>query len=187
MAVSVPEVELRVSSRDYDADFSEWMTARQAWLLRTAYLLCGDTHTAEDIVQTALAKIYLAWPRIEIRGAVDAYARRAVVNETTSLWRRAWKRHETTRDVLPEQAGPDHRDQTHQAAQHQALWGLVNALPTRQRAVVVLRYYEQLTEAEVAQILGISAGTVKSQCSRALATLRRHSDADPDLLPRGES
>ena len=178
LAVSAAEVRAPVAqARDYDADFSEWMRLRQGRLLRTAYLLCGDTHTAEDIVSTTLAKLYLAWPRIESRGAIDAYARRALVNETNSLWRRAWRRHETTRDELPEQASYDDRDE----GEHAAVWRFVNTLPTKQRSVVVLRYYEQLSEAEVAQILGVSVGTVKSQCSRALASLRRTLDQHPEL------
>jgi RNA polymerase sigma-70 factor (sigma-E family) len=184
MALSVQEVTLLVpsgsTSREHDADFSEWMTARQSWLLRTAYLLTGDTHTAEDIVATCLAKLYLAWPRIESRGNVDAYARRTLVNETNSLWRRAWKRHEVIREHLPEQ--PIHHE--HHSGDHEALWAFVNTLPTKQRSVVVLRYYEQLSEAEVAEVMGISIGTVKSQCSRALHTLRAGIHTRPELLPQ---
>ena len=136
--------------------------------------------TAEDIVATCLAKLYLAWPRIESRGNVDAYARRTLVNETNSLWRRAWKRHEVIREHLPEQ--PIHHE--HHSGDHEALWAFVNTLPTKQRSVVVLRYYEQLSEAEVAEVMGISIGTVKSQCSRALHTLRAGIHTRPELLPQ---
>jgi RNA polymerase sigma-70 factor (sigma-E family) len=144
------------------------MEARQAWLLRTAFLLTGDHHSAEDLVQTTLAKVYLHWDKVHRRETVDAYARRILVNENNSVWRRAWKRREVSRARVPEQAATDLPDDGSSAA----LWALVQALPRRQRAVIVLRYYEELTEAETADALGISVGTVKSQASRALATLR---------------
>jgi RNA polymerase sigma-70 factor (sigma-E family) len=148
--------------------FEEYVAARRAALLRTAYLMTGDLATAEDVVQTALAKLYLAWDRVEAEGAVHAYARRIVTNEVTSLWRRAWRRHEFSAERLPETPV----DPTYDEGLGAELWELVSGLPPRARAVVVLRYYEQLTEAEVAEVMGVSVGTVKSQCSRALATLR---------------
>jgi RNA polymerase sigma-70 factor (sigma-E family) len=151
-----------------DADFAAYMQARQPALLRTAFLLTGDAHTAEDVVATALAKLYLAWDRIRERESVDGYVRRIITNETTSLWRRPWRRREVASDVLPERGHDDVYDDGRTAA----VWQAVAALPPRQRAVVVLRYYEQLSEAEIAQVLGVSTGTVKSQASRALATLR---------------
>jgi RNA polymerase sigma-70 factor (sigma-E family) len=165
-----------------DVAFAEWLAARQSSLLRTAYLITGDAHAAEDLAQTALAKVYLAWDRIEDHGHLDGYVRRVMVNEHTSLWRRAWRRREVSTDRLPDHAGES-------AASYDgtgdALWQYVGTLPRRQRAVLVLRYYEQLTEAEMADVLGISVGTVKSQCSRALATLRSHLDDHPELT-RGE-
>lgn len=161
-----------------DIAFGEWVAARQAALLRTAYLICGDAHAAEDLAQAALAKVYLAWDRIEDHGRLDGYVRRVMLNEHASWWRRAWRRREVSTDRLPEHPGEptlayDGTDQ--------ALWHYVSTLPRRQRAVLVLRYYEQLTEAETAEVLGITTGTVKSQCSRALATLRRHLDDHPEL------
>ena len=153
-----------------DAEFSAYMEARQASLLRTAYLISGDRHTAEDLVQTALAKLYLAWDRVEDRGSLDGYVRRVIVNENNSLWRRPFKRREHATDQLPERAAaaaPGGRDD--------ALWELVQTLPKKQRAAVVLRYYEELSEAETAEVLGVSVGTVKSQTSRALAALRTRS------------
>ncbi|HEU5038194.1 MAG TPA: SigE family RNA polymerase sigma factor [Nocardioides sp.] len=155
---------------DRDTDFTAYLEARQARLLRTAYLLTGDQHQAEDLLQTSLAKLYLAWDRVRDRGSVDAYVRRIMVNENNSLWRRGWRRREVATDTVPETA-PFH--DTYDEGTGAAVWAVVQTLPRRARAVVVLRYYEQLTEAETAEILGISVGTVKSQCSRALATLRQ--------------
>jgi RNA polymerase sigma-70 factor (sigma-E family) len=163
-----------------DADFSAYLAARQASLLRTAYLLTGDRHQAEDLVQTAFAKLYLAWDRVRERDSVDAYVRRILVNENNSVWRRAWKRREVATEHLPEAPSRDTYDEGRSAA----LWDLVQTLPRRARAVVVLRYYEELTEAEVADVLGITVGTVKSQTSRALATLRARTPAG--LNPREE-
>ncbi|HEU4629290.1 MAG TPA: SigE family RNA polymerase sigma factor [Gemmatimonadaceae bacterium] len=161
----------RLSARHQrDADFTAYLAARQPALLRTAYLLTGDEHSAEDVVQSALARLYLAWDRVQHAESPDAYVRRAIINEATSWWRRAWRRREVASDVLPDVAvtpelgGPDGTQ----------VWRLVRDLPPRQRAVIVLRYYEQLSETEIADILGISRGTVKSQASRALAALRMH-------------
>ena len=162
-----------------DADFSAYLAAREPALLRTAYLLTGSRADAEDLLQTAMAKLYLAWDRVRDRESVDAYARRIIVNEHHSLWRRAWKRQETTVDEVPERAA--HED-AYDDGRDAALWSFVQSLPRRQRAVVVLRYYEQLSEAETADVLGCSVGTVKSQGSRALAALRER--APRSLDPR---
>jgi RNA polymerase sigma-70 factor (sigma-E family) len=161
-----------------DAEFSAYLAARQGSLLRTAYLLTGDRHQAEDLVQTAFAKLYLAWDRVQDRESLDGYVRRILVNENNSLWRRAWKRREVATERLPEAPSRDTYDEGRAAA----LWDLVQTLPRRARAVVVLRYYEELSEAETADVLGISIGTVKSQTSRALATLRER--APQTLNPR---
>jgi RNA polymerase sigma-70 factor (sigma-E family) len=153
--------------RDKDAEFSEYMAARQPSLLRTAYLLTGERHTAEDLVQTALAKLYLTWDKVQRQDSLDGYVRRILVNEHSSLWRRAWKKRETTTSELPDQpAAPQ------PAGHDDELWHLVQTLPRKQRAAVVLRFYEDMSEAQVAEVLGVSVGTVKSQTSRALATLR---------------
>ncbi len=158
------------SARDRkDAEFTEYLQARQARLLRTAYLLTGDRHQAEDILQTSLAKLYLSWDKVRDRDSVDGYVRRIMVNENNSLWRRAWKRREHTSEHLPE---PTPHLDTYDDGRDAALWEVVQSLPPKARAVVVLRYYEQLSEAETADLLGISVGTVKSQCSRAIAALR---------------
>ena len=166
-----------------DAEFSAYMEARQASLLRTAYLISGDRHTAEDLVQTALAKLYLAWDRVEDRGSLDGYVRRVIVNEHNSLWRRPFKRREHATDQLPERAVPEH---TSAGGRDDDLWALVQTLPRKQRAAVVLRYYEELSEAETAEVLGVSVGTVKSQTSRALAALRSRSSEVAHLDPASQ-
>jgi RNA polymerase sigma-70 factor (sigma-E family) len=136
--------------------------ARSASLLRTAYLLTRDRHTAEDLVQTALAKAWFA--RRRIKGDPEPYVRRILVNEFASGLRRKWRGERATAE-LPE---------TRRAAEepHTDLWHALANLPRRQRAVVVLRFFDDLTEAETASMLGISVGTVKSQTARALAKLR---------------
>ena len=164
-------------------DFDSWMSARQAQLQRTAYLLCGgDPHSASDLTQATLAKMFLAWPKIKDRDRVDAYARRVMVNEHRSLWRRAFRRHEVSSEQVPE---TDVRDRQYDG-EREALWQLVQTLPRRQREVIVLRYYEELTEAEAAEALNISVGTVKSQASRALAALRQRLPEHPIDNPREE-
>ena len=163
-----------VMSSTRDEEFTEWMTARQGVLFRTAYLVAGDRQTAEDLVQTAAAKLYLAWDRVSERGNVDAYMRRIIINENNSLWRRPWKKRERVVDDVPESGYVDARTDPEQAdpVETAALWSAVQALPPRQRAVIVLRYYQDLSEAEIADTLQISPGTVKSQASRAMSTLR---------------
>jgi RNA polymerase sigma-70 factor (sigma-E family) len=166
------------SARDRkDAEFTEYLQARQPSLLRTAYLLSGDRHTAEDLVQTTFAKLYLSWDRVQRRELVDGYVRRILVNEHNSLWRRPFKRREVASDALPDAQAPDHHDHGESAA----LWEFVQTLPRKQRAVIVLRYYEDLTEAETADVLGIAVGTVKSQASRALAAMRSRVHDHPGL------
>jgi RNA polymerase sigma-70 factor (sigma-E family) len=149
-------------------DFREFVAARSPALLRTAYLLTGDWATAEDLLQTALTKIYLAWRRLGEIEAVEPYARRVLVNTSISWWRRRWHGERPT-EVLPERAVADKVDEQ---LERDALWRHVQSLPARQRAVLVLRFYEDLSEAQTAAILDISTGTVKSQTSRALTTLR---------------
>jgi RNA polymerase sigma-70 factor (sigma-E family) len=160
------------------SEFEEWMAARQHRLLRTAYLLTGEVHAAEDLTQTTLAKVYLAWDRVSAAESVDAYARRMLLNEHTSTWRRLWRQREVLSDTSKHEVpvAPEQYDGV-----GEALWEAVRGLPERQRAVVVLRYYEQLSEKETAEALGISPGTVKSQASRALATLRGRLGSRTDL------
>jgi RNA polymerase sigma-70 factor (sigma-E family) len=160
--------------------FRTYVAARSPALLRMAYLLTGSRADAEDLLQTALAKTYLAWDRIREREALDGYVRRVMANSHTSRWRRR-KINEYATDDLPERGGQ--RDAMEDLALHDALWTALAGLPKRQRATVVLRYYEDLSEAETAAVLGISVGTVKSTTSRALAKLRDSSGLRDD--PRG--
>jgi RNA polymerase sigma-70 factor (sigma-E family) len=146
--------------------------ARSRTLLRTAYLLTGDHQLAEDLLQTALVKTYLAWDRVRVDP--EAYVRRVLVTTSTSWWRRRWHSEEPT-ERLPERSGPV-GDDAHE--ERGRLWPHLRALPARQRAVVVLRYYEDLPEAEIAALMGCSAGTVKSQAHRAISTLRRRLDEE---------
>jgi RNA polymerase sigma-70 factor (sigma-E family) len=166
-----------------EARFCEYAAVRQQSLLRTAYLLTGDLHAAEDLVQIALAKAYLSWSKLREPHAADAYVRRIMVNEHTSWWRRAWRQREHSTDVLPETA-VDRQDPT-EFDERDRMWALVQTLPPRQRAAVVLRYYEDMSEAETAQVLGCSVGTVKSQTSRAVATLRRRLTIGADTTTGG--
>ena len=148
--------------------FREYVVGRSPALLRTAYLMTGNRSDAEDLLQTALAKTYLSWDRIRDRESVDAYVRRIMINTRTSWWRKR-KVDEYASETLPEHPG---RDATADADLHDALWKALAALPRKQRAMVVLRYYEDLSEAETAAIVGVTVGTVKSTVSRALAKLR---------------
>ncbi|MEV4823980.1 SigE family RNA polymerase sigma factor [Micromonospora sp. NPDC049274] len=169
-----------MASRDpLEEEFREFVAARSAALLRTAYLLAGDWATAEDLLQTALTKTYLAWKRLGGIEAVEPYARRVMVNTSTSWWRRRWHGERPT-EVLPERPGVD---EIEQQLDRDLLWRHLRELPSRQRAVLVLRYYEDMSEAQTAALLDISPGTVKSQAFRALATLRRRmGTATPDLI-----
>ena len=157
-----------VTRADIDREFREFVTGRSPALLRTAYLLGGDWATAEDLLQVALTKTYLAWLRLGTIEAIEPYARRVLVNTATSWWRRRWHGERPT-DVLPDMPASDGLDER---LERDRLWRHVVTLPARQRAVLVLRFYEDQSEAETARLLGVSVGTVKSQCARALATLR---------------
>ena len=165
-----------------DDDFVAWVNARQGSLLRYAYLLTGEPHSAEDLVQTALAKAYLKWDSLEHAAARTSWVRRIITNEHTSSWRRPWRKHEVVNSPYLEFAGeslPDGLGDATTQRYDAELWAVVQALPNKQRAAVVLRYYEQLSEAETAQVLGCSVGTVKSQTHRALATLRARLEEVP--------
>ena len=154
--------------------FVEFVQAASGSLRGTAYLICGDWHRADDVVQDALHKLYLGWPRISRADNVFAYARRMVVNAAIDNGRRAWRRERSSAD-LPEQAiadgSVDH-------AQRDVVLRALATLPPRQRACVVLRYYQDLSVEQTADALGCSAGTVKGYTSRALTNLRPLLDTD---------
>ena len=146
-------------------DFEGFVRARGGALHQTAFLLTGDWGLAEDLLQTALARSYLRWGRIDDH---EGYVRRVLVNTYSSWWRRRW-RGEVPHGELPDTVPDDRWGDVDARA---ALWAALARLPRRMRAVVVLRFHEDMTEAAVADALGISVGTVKSQCAKALAKLR---------------
>ena len=156
-------------SRDRD-EFTRWARARQAQLLRAALLMSGDRGRAEDLVQDALTQVAMRWRRLR-DGSPDAYARRVIYHGNVSWWRRRRNEVLTAYDVEPAQ---QHESLDRKLAIRRAL----AALTPRQRAVVVLRYFEDLTEREAAEVLGVSVGTVKSQTHLALLRLR---EAAPEL------
>jgi RNA polymerase sigma-70 factor (sigma-E family) len=148
--------------------FADYVRERGNHHLRVAVLLTGDWHGAEDLVQASLVKLYRVWPRLDTGSDPDAYLRRIMVNTHRSWWRARWRR-EAPVAVLPESIGED-------PAERQALGALVRQalarLPRQQRAVLVLRYCEDLPEAEVAELLGCSPGTVKTHAHRGMRALR---------------
>jgi RNA polymerase sigma-70 factor (sigma-E family) len=152
-----------------DQDFTEFVGARWASLYRLAYLLAGSPTGAEDLLQTTLEKAYMNWARIGRMEYAEAYVRRMLANTLVSGRRRAWIG-ERPRGELPETAGDSPELPV---LDRSLLWPLVCALPARQRAVIVLRYYEDLSEAQIADVLGCAPGTVKSQSSAAIGALRR--------------
>ncbi|MCM2420524.1 SigE family RNA polymerase sigma factor [Streptomyces sp. RKAG293] len=151
-------------------DFEEFVAARGPRLLRVAWLLTGDAHLAEDLLQTVLAKAWPQWHRIA-DGSPEAYLRKALITTHASWWRRRW-RGEVPHGDLPESA--DRADAFAGVDLEQTLAVAVRRLPVRQRAVVVLRYFEDLSVEETAGVLGCTTGTVKSQASKALRSLRDH-------------
>jgi RNA polymerase sigma-70 factor (sigma-E family) len=154
---------------DRDAEFAEFFVATWPRLFRTTYGVAGDRNLAEDALQSAFAKAYTSWHRVKAAQHPEAYVRRMAVNEVLSTLRRPWFRAEHPSEI-PERTGlPSPEDST---VDRDAVWRAVCSLPPRQRAVVVLRYYEDLSEAEIAEVLGCSRGTVKSTASHALANLR---------------
>jgi len=159
-----------------DPEFRDYVRTRRQALLRTAYLLTGNLADAEDLVQSALAKTYLAWDRIEDRTALDGYVRRAIVNTHISWWRRR-RVEEFPMDEVPDRAVVDH---TGGSDMEETLRRAIDRLPQRMRAAIMLRYFEDLTEAEVAEVLGVALGTVKSTVARAMAKLRVDTELQPD-------
>jgi RNA polymerase sigma-70 factor (sigma-E family) len=160
------------TAADAVVDFDAFVAARSSRMLTMAYLLTRDHGRAEDLLQTALAKTWLAWPRVD---NPDAYLRRTMVNTYSSWWQRRW-RDERPSDDLPDQPYGDEHAGLH------TLWAAIGRLPRGQRSVLVLRYYEDLTEAETARVLGCSVGTVKSQCAKGLAKLRLDSALTDDEM-----
>jgi RNA polymerase sigma-70 factor (sigma-E family) len=152
------------------AEFDAFVLGRSQALLRTAYLLVRDEGQAEDLLQTALTKAWFAWDGIR---DPEAYVRRILATTSASWWRRRWTREVPAEHPLEPAVGGSEPADTHD------LWEALGHLPPRQRAVVVLRYLEDRSEADTADLLGCSVGTVKSQCSKALAKLRVDASLEP--------
>lgn len=158
-----------------DQEYVEFVSAASGGLRRTAFLVCGDWHRADDVVQESLVKLYRSWAKVDRQGNALAYARRIVVNTALDSGRRSWRREVPTAELptTGEASGPirigDHADE--QAARDELLNAL-GVLAPRQRACVVLRYYEDLSVEQTAAVLGCSEGTVRSQSARGLETLR---------------
>jgi RNA polymerase sigma-70 factor (sigma-E family) len=167
----------RSRPEDDQAAFRDYVSARGTALLRMAFMLTGNQADAEDLLQAALAKTYLAWGKIQDRAALDSYVRRAMVNTQISWWRRR-KFEEFPTDELPDQAVADHASESDQS---EVIRRALDRLPERMRAAVMLRYFEDMTEPEIATTLGVSLGTVKSTVSRAMAKLRDDAELDAEL------
>ncbi|MFI9596498.1 SigE family RNA polymerase sigma factor [Nonomuraea sp. NPDC052265] len=147
-------------------DFGAFVAARATSLLRVAYLACGDEAEAEDLLQTALERTYRNWDRVR-HDSPEPYVRRVIVNAAISRARRR-----AILRIIPMHSPPDTPDRATDTDLRQVLMDALRALPPRQRAVIVLRYWEDLSEAQTAEVLGCSVGTVKSQASKAMAKLR---------------
>lgn len=160
-------------------DFASFVRSRSGALLRTAYLLTGDQHLAEDLVQTALARTHLAWNRLHASGNAEAYTRKIMYNEQVSKWRR--RRPEVVTDDVPHRPGAD---ESELVTLRLTLREALRSLTARQRAVLILRFFDDLSEFDTAEVLGCSVGTVKSQTAKALARLRRTSPM-LDLIAEG--
>jgi RNA polymerase sigma-70 factor (sigma-E family) len=148
------------------AGFDEFVALRGDALWRSAWLLTGDAHRAEDLVQTALGKCWPKWERVNADGSFEAYVRRTMFTTYTAWWRRRWNGEiatESVPELTASQPNPDARAD---------LVVALATLPRGQRAVIVLRYFDDLTEQQTAEVLGCSVGTVKSQAARALKALR---------------
>ncbi|HEX6356826.1 SigE family RNA polymerase sigma factor [Actinophytocola sp.] len=168
--------------QDRDTEFGEFLDSRASVMRRTAYLLCGgDWHRAEDLVQTTLTKIYVAWPRIRRDGSVDAYSRKIMVRAAIDESRKAYRRRESVVEDLPEPLSTPPAGVEDAVDVRRAL----AQLPAGQRAVVVLRYWEDMSVTDVAQTLGKSEGTIKSQAAKGLAALRKLLESG-DLAEAGD-
>lgn len=167
---------------DRDTAFAEYFAARSDAMRGTAYLLCGDWHRAEDLVQTAFTKLYLVWNRVSRHEVLDAYLRQVLIRTFLDERRRGWWRRERVSDEAAEQRAvsdsPENRLVMLQA---------LAAVPPRQRAVLILRYWEDLSVEETATLLRCSTGTVKSQAARGLERLRNLLPAPATRIEKGES
>ena len=166
-----------------EAAFVEFAAAVRGQLRRTAFLLCGDWDQASDHVQEGLIRVYVAWPRLTRAGREHGYARKAVVSAFLDHARR---RSSSEIPVVPDHDEPSRQDVADSVVLRASLVQALRALPARQRACVVLRYFDDLSVADTAAALGCTEGTVKSQTSRALASLRSEFESSPAGEPATE-
>ncbi|WP_329084100.1 SigE family RNA polymerase sigma factor [Sphaerisporangium sp. NBC_01403] len=148
-------------------DFGAFVAARATSLLRVAYLACGDETEAEDLLQTALERTYKNWERVACYDNPDAYVRRVIINAAINRARRR-----AILNIIPMHSPPETSVRASDPDLFHVLMDALRTLPPRQRAVIVLRYWEDLSETQTAEVLGCAVGTVKSQASKAMAKLR---------------
>ncbi len=159
-------------SKDFESEFREWTLARRGGLRRTAFLLCGDWHLADDLVQETLTRLYAVWPRVTKTGEPDAYARRILVNLSIDHQRRPARREQPS-PTLPDRATSEtDSSETISVGNRDLVIRGLQEVPPGQRAVLVLRFWEDLSVEQTANVLNTSTGNVKSQTSRGLSTLR---------------
>jgi RNA polymerase sigma-70 factor (sigma-E family) len=167
------------------AEFAEFALARTGALHRAAYLMVGDSQLAQDLVQEALTKTYVAWPRLRDPRNAEAYCRKAITTTAISWFRRKGWNNERPTEHLPDSvAGTGHEVGV---AERDAVWRALQELPPRQRAALVLRFYEDLTEAQTADAMGCAVGTVKSQVSAGLKKLRLRLGEDVERFSSEEA
>jgi RNA polymerase sigma-70 factor (sigma-E family) len=178
----VPEDRAHRAVSPWEGEFSAYFEARGPALRSTAFVLCGDWHRAEDILQATFLKLYVIWPRLSRREELDAFARRVMFRIFLRENRRLWRSREQVSGELPEHAGPPDSDVAQRVAVRAALAGV----PPKQRAALVLRYWSDLSVEDSATALGCSPGTVKSQTARGLVALRKQLGPHFDDLFRSE-
>jgi RNA polymerase sigma-70 factor (sigma-E family) len=161
-------------NRSEEAAYRDYVTSRMDTMRRVAYLLCRDWHTADDLVSIAIGKLYRHWARVSGAHGVDAYVRRILLRVWLDEKRRPWRRREEPTERLPElESVAEYR-----VVDREQLLDLLDGLPKRRRAAVVLRLYCDLSVEETAEILGVTTGTVKSQTARGLDTLRARAEVN---------
>jgi RNA polymerase sigma-70 factor (sigma-E family) len=174
---------MRRGAEEFDERFTAFVRSRGEHHLRMATLLTGNPHAAEDLLQASLLKLYRAWSRIDTSGVPDAYLRQIIVNTHRSWWRARWRQETPVPDVPDAAASEDAADRSEVGV---LVWQALARLPGQQRAVLVLRYFEDLPEAEVASLLSCSAGAVKTHAHRGLRALRQ-SLGDLDCFAAGRN
>ncbi|MEV7191411.1 SigE family RNA polymerase sigma factor [Streptomyces sp. NPDC093510] len=170
----------------FDGDFQGFVTARWSQLMRTAFLLTGQQHAAEDLVQSSLERTYVSWRKVSAAGDPDAYVRRIMINLHARRHRRKLKEFLSVQDAAPVLDRPEHGDRMAQADDRAALLHALAQLPVRQREAVVLRYWEDLSETQTAEAMGCSVGAVKSNAAKGIAKLRAIPALTEKVGSRGE-